>query len=409
MNYLSQLITFLILYNFSNCNYQKALILSIIIDLSNVNRQQCHNTNLHLNKSLSKDDSSYNHRNINSYDYNSQTSNLFKNTNTFFDINTDNTKLLKNSNDLENNNYNCFNIPNSNYYFRNFTYTSPTVDNSLKTSTNDNLSTKHYDLNHSADILTPINHNSSNSNYPLSTANDNLINSSCIQNYNNSIEKTKHKNKHIKEKTTSHTKIKFTIISSIKQINKSDILKVSKAKKVEYKNNLPLYFHKKQLNIDKIPFLIGICTVHDVFIGSLNFSYPINDVIIDSNQIIIKENYFLVDNFMGISSALLYFEGYLKTIFYSLEPITPSNSITRSRYKENIIYTPFTISKYLNIGYLPKNQQYLLKDSKLHITNFTYEVMKELTKNTEFDNDSNSYNNCNLIISLDYSINIYSK
>ncbi|MBU3105930.1 hypothetical protein [Clostridium gasigenes] len=204
-------------------------------------------------------------------------------------------------------------------------------------------------------------------------------------------------------------KKKKQITSSIKQLKKSDILKVSKFRNISCKNDLPIQLPKVPLNLCRVPLLIGSCHVIDIFTGSLKFSYPINNVVINLNKIVITNNYLLADNFMGASSALFYFEGYLKTTFYTLEPNPSSKCMINSSYKDNIIYIPFTISKYLNIGYLLENECYLLENPELDITNFTYETSKELMKVNDFDKHSNSYNNCNLVITLDYSINIYSK
>ncbi|WP_139164804.1 hypothetical protein [Clostridium gasigenes] len=208
---------------------------------------------------------------------------------------------------------------------------------------------------------------------------------------------------------THNHKKKKQITSSIKQLKKSDILKVSKLKNISCKNDLPIQLPKVPLNLCRVPLLIGSCHVIDIFTGSLKFSYPINNVVINLNKIVITNNYLLADNFMGASSALFYFEGYLKTTFYTLEPNPSSKCMINSSYKDNIIYIPFTISKYLNIGYLLENECYLLENPELDITNFTYETSKELMKVNDFDKHSNSYNNCNLVITLDYSINIYSK
>ena len=226
---------------------------------------------------------------------------------------------------------------------------------------------------------------------------------------NNSIVNNKVINKSEKKAINSNIKNKYIITSSIKQLKESSIIKVSKVKNINSKNSLSMNLPKSPINICKIPFLIGRCTVNDSFNGSLDFSYPINDIIINSNTIVIKENYLLADNFMGVSSALFYFEGYLKTNFYTLEPINSSKKIINSSYKDNIIYTPFTICKYLNIGYLLENEHYLLKNLDIDIIDLTYETSKELIKVNSFNKNSNSYNNCGITISLDYNLNIYTK
>jgi len=274
------------------------------------------------------------------------------------------------------------------------------------------------DISQDSDIIIKPNNNNNNNNNSsndstnilnINTYDKSLKHSNDTNSISNSKINDKIHDKYTKEKINSNKEHKYIITSSIKQLKESDTIKVSKFKNTDSKVNSSLHLPKSPFTMDKIPLLIGTCHINDIFKGSLDFSYPINNVIINSNEIIIKENYLLADNFMGMSSALFYFEGYLKTNFYTLETINSSKQMINSIYKDNIIYTPFTISKYLNIGCLLEDEKYLLKKSKLDITNFTYETTKELMKVNNFDKDSTSYNNCSITISLDYSLNIYSK
>lgn len=296
-----------------------------------------------------------------------------------------------------------------------------TTDNSINVNTpdysNDIYASNTNETNPNKDnyqdsdtIIKPNNNNNNSTNilnintYDKSLKHSNDTNSISNRKINNKVH-----DKYTKEKINSNKEHKYIITSSIKQLKESDTIKVSKSKNTDSKVNSSLHLPKSPFTMGKIPLLIGTCHINDIFKGSLDFSYPINNVIINSNEIIIKENYLLADNFMGMSSALFYFEGYLKTNFYTLEAINSSKQMINSIYKDNIIYTPFTIYKYLNIGCLLEDEKYLLKKSKLDITNFTYETTKELMKVNNFDKDSASYNNCSITISLDYSLNIYSK
>ena len=420
MNYLSQLATFLFLYTLSNSDYQKSLLFSIIIDLCSTNYQQYNNNNnLLVTTPTLKYNSRLKPKHINCYNCNNNLSRYIKNINTSLDSTTNSTKIPTTFYNIPTtfsnykNNYTNAHVNNQSYLHNSnatSTNSKEIFDKQATTSTNtqgdfDKNTTASTNSQHYLDKDTTA---STNSQRYLDKHTTIPTNSECYLDNHTDTSTTSHGDLDNSIATHNHKK-KKQITSSIKQLKKTDILKVSKFQNISCKNDLPIRLPKFPLNLSRVPFLIGSCNVVDIFMGSLKFSYPINNVIITSNKIVITNNYLLADNFMGASSALFYFEGYLKTTFYTLEPNPSSKCMINSSYKDNIIYTPFTISKYLNIGYLLENECYLLENPELDITSFTYETSKELMKVNDFDKHSNSYNNCNLVITLDYSINIYSK
>lgn len=203
---------------------------------------------------------------------------------------------------------------------------------------------------------------------------------------NTSLEKAMelYKERYNKKK---NNKKKSVLVSTLKQNMKNDYVIVE--------NNIKNIDDNKENNkkIIKAPVLVLSLDILENFKGKIWFSKPIKLIDNITNKIIIKDKVAII----GANNNLtIFIEGYLETCIDCVE-------ITNNKFYSYVLNTPFSSIKHINQVHHKINNKSDYNKLNIEILNSRQEVNKNLKKST----NGYGYDECALIININFSVNIF--
>lgn len=197
----------------------------------------------------------------------------------------------------------------------------------------------------------------------------------------------------------------YSLTSNIQQIQLSNNINFYEANS-EYK----VFFNISAKSHDvttKVPSLIISCTIDDIFKGDLMFDDYITDINNISNGITITTCTLIIDTKNNNLGGILFLEGYLKTNVDSLIPVNYSSNILNSMYRNNIICTPFSLAKNIELNSDDFNISCSYNNLELDITKVSFNTKRILKNKNKINSYFDLYSQCELIIEVSYTLNIY--
>ena len=211
-------------------------------------------------------------------------------------------------------------------------------------------------------------------------------------------------NKYLTNKNFIHNYI-YSLTSTITQVPLIKNIKLS-----EFNDDTGNFFDVSQSTAKfkkKVPVLITSFNVDDVFKGDLVFNNFIVDINNINNMIFINDTTFMVDIKDNVALGTVFLEGYLKTSADALIPVEYSENLLSSMYRNNIIYTSFSLAQTLELSSNSFKQQIAYNNLEVEITQVSSNTKRILKQSKKINNYFEFYSRCELIIEVNYTLNIY--
>lgn len=205
---------------------------------------------------------------------------------------------------------------------------------------------------------------------------------------NSSLEKAMalYKEKYNRKILRKNHKDKTILVSTLKQNMKNNYV-ITENNIINENNN------GENKKIIKVPILILSLNILESFKGKIYFSKPIKLIDNITNKIIIKDKVSII----GLNNDLtIFIEGYLETCIDCVE-------ITNNKFYSYVINTPFSSIKHINQIHHKINNKADCNKLIIEIVNSKQEINKQLKKSHE----NYGYDQCNLLINIDFSVNIF--